>query len=81
MGNPTDGVIILPVRRSAPRVIQQSDLEEFFFLRREKEEALRRYRAKRQRLIELLEAGATIEPGVHTARLEAGRRGRRLVVR
>jgi len=57
-------------RAERRRVIQQIDLEEFLLLSREMRESAERWREKRNYLKKLMEAGATIEPGVHTARLE-----------
>jgi hypothetical protein len=51
-------------------LIRQRDLEDLLKLTNEMRAASRRWRKKRDELQEKIDAGAAIEPGVHTARLE-----------
>jgi hypothetical protein len=65
-------IVLRPHDRRAERrrMIQQIDLEEYLLLTREMRESEQRWKEKRKYLKKLVEAGATVEQGVHTAWLE-----------
>ncbi|HZT71225.1 MAG TPA: hypothetical protein VFC10_15955 [Terriglobia bacterium] len=53
------------------RVIYQADLEELLLLSREFSEARDRWCRKKSEIIAALKAGASVERGLHVARLES----------
>jgi hypothetical protein len=56
--------------RKERKTVTQYDLEEFFLLEREMHESTADWKAKHDYILELLKAGATTEPGVHSAEIE-----------
>lgn len=74
-------VVELHVGPSRPTtVVRQRDLEEYFYLLRQRREADRVLGEIRERIKSALEQGAAVEPGVHTAALKPSGSGVRLVV-
>lgn len=61
--------------------VDQSDLEEYFLLRRERDAAIASFRALEGRIRASLEAGAPIEHGIHSARLVRNGRSSYVLVR
>jgi hypothetical protein len=56
--------------REEKKTIQQWNLEEYFLLEREMDETTALWKAKHDYILDLLKAGATVEPGVHRAEIE-----------
>lgn len=56
-----------------PALISQDDLAEEQWLHKQATEAVERWRRKREAIRAALEAGAAVEPGMRTARIESRR--------
>jgi len=66
---------------SGSKTVTQRDLEDLILRRRELDEAHERWVAKREEIRAAIDAGAEVEPGVHSAALLHIENLRRLVVR
>lgn len=73
-------LVTISTRRDSNTVTQR-DLEELILRRRELDEAHEHWVAKREQIRAALDAGAIVEPGVHSAALLHTENLRRLVVR